>query len=249
MLDKENALYISGEYSVDDAGRVKGWLLYAENFPGAYARGREKGEALKKIRHEAEAYTKWSGCGISVGAGHLVINELKCSSLAIEDADSDIIFASEKLPLTQSEYSYLKSLAIKSAEDLNRLYLSVPDKDAPLYDKRETFYGPRPVTARQIYDHTSSVTSYYCGEIGVSADNCRDIHAGRIKAFDNIEHTENFLNNRVFEGSYDEQWSLRKVLRRFIWHDRIHAKSIYRGCIRLWGADSVADPFFFKELV
>ena len=29
---------------------------------------------------------------------------------------------------------------------------------------------------------------------------------------------ENFLKNPVIVGSYDEEWSLRKVLRRFLWH-------------------------------
>ena len=36
-----------------------------------------------------------------------------------------------------------------------------------------------------------------------------------------------FLENVVVAGSYGEDWSLRKVLRRFIWHDRIHAKAMY----------------------
>ena len=30
------------------------------------------------------------------------------------------------------------------------------------------------------------------------------------------------------EGSYGEMWSVRKVLRRFVWHDRIHAKAMWR---------------------
>ena len=35
---------------------------------------------------------------------------------------------------------------------------------------------------------------------------------------------EDFLKNPVISGSYGEEWSLRKLLRRFVWHDRIHAR-------------------------
>lgn len=38
---------------------------------------------------------------------------------------------------------------------------------------------------------------------------------------DSILYADNFI------GVFKEEWSLRKVLRRFIWHDGIHAKAIY----------------------
>ncbi len=54
-----------------------------------------------------------------------------------------------------------------------------------------------------------------------------------------------FLNSNVFPGSYKEEWSLRKVLRRFLWHDRIHAKAMYRMAVRTFGANAVPNLFFF----
>ena len=53
------------------------------------------------------------------------------------------------------------------------------------------------------------------------------------------------FHNAVIEGSYGEAWSLRKVLRRFIWHDRIHAKAMYRMAVKVFGAENVANPFCF----
>lgn len=49
----------------------------------------------------------------------------------------------------------------------------------------------------------------------------------------------------VCVGSYGEEWSLRKVLRRFIWHDRIHAKAMYRMAIKTFGPDVVPNIFCF----
>ena len=38
--------------------------------------------------------------------------------------------------------------------------------------------------------------------------------------------------------------SMRKVLRRFIWHDRIHAKAMWRTAVALWGSE-IKNPFYF----
>ena len=60
---------------------------------------------------------------------------------------------------------------------------------------------------------------------------------------------EGFLNNPVIEGSYGELWSLRKVMRRFIWHDRIHAKAMYRMANKTFGPGSVPDVFHFDAQI
>ncbi len=36
-------------------------------------------------------------------------------------------------------------------------------------------------------------------------------------------------------------WSLRKALRRLIWHDRIHVKAMYEIAIKILGANSVEN--------
>ena len=60
-----------------------------------------------------------------------------------------------------------------------------------------------------------------------------------------LEQTAGFMNNTVIEGSYAELWSVRKMLRRFLWHDRIHAKAMYRMAVKTFGADSVQNTFKF----
>lgn len=53
------------------------------------------------------------------------------------------------------------------------------------------------------------------------------------------------LKNIVHLGSYNEEWSLRKVLRRFVWHDRIHAKAMYRMALKMFDSDVVPNIFQF----
>ena len=148
------------------------------------------------------------------------------SSLSICDADTDVLFESEKKPLIQNEYETLKELCLKSASDFLELYNSIPNKDYTDVPKRETFYGAVPRTATEMYEHTKNVNDYYFGEIGIKADNNRDILDCRKRAFDTLEKMSYYLDNNVYDGSYNEQWSLRKLFRRFIWHDRIHAKAM-----------------------
>ncbi|MBR3611426.1 MAG: hypothetical protein IKL57_08240 [Oscillospiraceae bacterium] len=225
----------------------EGALVYAENFPGAFVRGRNYQNAAAKFPKEIESWLLWEKGDFEPEQFEIeLIQEKKNDDLRICDADSDIIFDSEREPLSKEEYQKLKILALRSAMDFERLYDSVPDKKMVISPKRETFYGKIPSTAEEMYNHTMNVNAYYFGEIGIEAENGPDILSCRAKGFELLEKTEGFLENKVFEGSYGEEWSLRKVLRRFIWHDRIHAKAMYRRAFEAFWDDEIDNVFCFK---
>lgn len=219
-------------------------LLYAANVIGAYTRGASKEAALAKMPAEAAAFWRWQG--VTENAADAVIVQEKPSALRIVDADSDVLFAAETRPLTQSEYERQKQLALRSARDFQALYSSVPDKTRSVLPARETFYGPVPRTAEEMYRHTRSVNPYYFGEIGVDADAGGTIPACRARGFAALEKQPGFLQNDVRIGSCGELWCLRKVLRRFLWHDRIHAKAMYRMAAAAFGRGVVPDLFRFE---
>ena len=219
-------------------------LLYAENFVGAYTRGETLEAAILKMQTEISSYLQWCGQKADTRMDVAIIEE-RVSELTICDADSDVLFESEKAPLTAEEYAELKSLALRSAQDFLALYHSVPDKNAAAAPARKTFYGIVPRSAEEMYVHTKNVNKYYFSEIHVDADNDGSIYECRKRGFEALEATPDFLQNAVIEGSYDETWSLRKVLRRFIWHDRIHARAMYRMAVKLFGAERIENPFCF----
>lgn len=230
------------EYNAD------GYLIHAENYAGAFARGRTKQEALAKFPFEMKQYTEWLGVhSAEIPNIRITVIQEEHSRLQICDADSDIIFESEKLPLAIATYCALKRLALQSAADFQRLYDSVPGKTESLLPPRRTFYGDVPVTAKAMYQHTKNVNRYYFGEIGVDVSNEPDIVSCRKAGLAIIETADGYLDNPVFNGSYGEQWSLHKALRRFIWHDRIHARAMYRRAAALYGREAVANPFCFQE--
>ena len=219
-------------------------LIYAENAPGAYARGASREEALSKLDGELRAWTRWQGKLPPDSYDFTIVQEQSCD-LQVRDADSDVLFEREKAQILLTEYLELKELVLKSAEDFQRLYDSVPDKDASCLPRRDTFYGPVPRTAREMYEHTKNVNDYYFGEIGVDTDHEGSIAECRRRGFEALERLPDYLENRVMEGSYGELWTLRKVLRRFLWHDRIHAKAMYRMAVKTFGEEQVENVFSF----
>lgn len=221
-------------------------LLYAVDLPGAYTRGADLDAAVKKMAGEARSYLKWKGESGDGDVTVQIVQDAACD-LQICDADSDVLFEAEKTPLTMEQYLALKKLALKSAADFLALYEAIPDKhrsDAPI---RRTFYGQVPRTAEEMYVHTKSVNEYYFAEIEVDADNEGTILQCRQRGFEALERQADFLQNPIIEGSYGELWSLRKVLRRFLWHDRIHAKAMYRMAVRTFGKGSVPNVFLFAD--
>lgn len=229
-----------------DEFNSKGHLIYAGNYIGAFVRGKTQQEALKKFSSEIQQYEQWLGRTVlKAEECQISIVQEKSSSLQINDADSDVIFDSEKLSLTEPEYLKLKHIALKSANDFLRLYNSIPDKSNTMLQPRKTFYGNVPITANEMYEHTKSVNNYYFGEIGIPVTNEPDILMCRKEGFAKLEQQADFLLNTVYTGSYEEQWSLRKVCRRFVWHDRIHAKAMYKMAVKLCGAQNIENPFFF----
>ena len=221
-------------------------LLYAVDFVGAYTRGESLEIAKTKMPQEIVPYCSWLGME-AAGKTEIVIVGEKRSELTIRDADSDVLFESEQAQLTIEEYETLKTLALKSAKDFLALYESIPDKNAAAAPERKTFYGRVPRTANEMYEHTKNVNTYYFAEIAVDADHDGNIYECRKRGFESLESNPDFLQNAVRKGSYGEDWSLRKVLRRFIWHDRIHARAMYRMAIKVFGTENVVNPFYFFD--
>ncbi|RPF56155.1 hypothetical protein [Aquisalibacillus elongatus] len=224
-----------------------GYLMYSETFPGAYTRGREQEIALSKFPGEIKRYCKWAGIDYSKSdVVESIIIQSKESDLPINDADSDVIFVTEQAPFSEQEYKIIKNRVLKSAKDFQVLYDSIPNKDYTSLKKRKSFHGDVPRTSKEMYVHTNNVTNYYVGEIGVKINSVDNIYKNRIQAIKAIENIDKFLQNKTYIGSYGELWTLRKVLRRFIWHDHIHAKGMYRMAVKEWDEEIIKNPFYFR---
>lgn len=222
-----------------------GYLFYAVNYPGAYVRGATENEALAKFGGEIRSYLRW--CELEAPPRDdppVRIVQYQESSLCIRDADSDVLFDAERAPLTEAEYNTLKLLVLRSARDLRTMFESIPNPDISGRPPRVSFYGPVPRTPREMYRHVNDVTAYYTAPYGIETEQVSDLYANRMLALGELEALPDFLSGSIHIAPDGEQWTMRKTLRRFLWHDRIHAKAMWRTASALWGS-SVENPFDF----
>ncbi len=205
----------------------KGFLGWIENLPGAYVRGKTIEEARSKYEKEICEYGQWLDMEVTdVGRIDEVIVH---SNLMIEDADSNIIFETEMEEYkNEKDFYYECELALLSAKKVDIIYRKCKNKNVIDNSKvRKTFYGNVYSTIFEQYKHICDVQQYYLGQVGLETDIDLDIIKGRKNTIDELIKKYKEEGNRVFKNK-EEYWSIRKVMRRLIWHDRIHAKAIKR---------------------
>lgn len=222
-----------------------GYLIYAANYPGAYVRGESEAEALAKFPGELRNYLRWSTGALPVyDDPEIEIVQRQPSNLRIDLADSDVLFDAEQEPLTAQEFEKLKLLVLRSARDIRKMFNSIPNPDISDRPKRICFYGAVPRTPREMYEHINQTTAYYVCAFGLPFENVPDLYTNRLQALSALEDLPDPLSGTVYTAPDGELWTMRKVLRRFLWHDRIHARAMWRTTSALWSS-GLENPFFF----
>ena len=225
----------------------RGVQAFADEYAGAFARGKTEREALEKLPHSIAEDRVWSGRGGCGTDERLLVIERIRSDAFVEDGGTTALFASERLPMDMTEYTQKKALCLKSARDVRTLFDSIPQKDRALVKSRQTFYGRIPQTSREMLRHINDaiVCSAACADVPFAP--CDDLVENRIRLFRALEAMPNFLENRVRTADDGELWTRKKLLRRILWHDRIHARAMYRKAITFWQKDRIKNPFRFFE--
>lgn len=218
-------------------------------FPGAYTRGVNEEVALSKAKREMEAYAKWAEVETGENEKFLIsARQHARQDLRVDDGDSEILLAADRVRLDKSEFGRRCRLAVKSAEDVAALYGSIRDLDWVQPQKnRQTFYGQVPATAREMLWHMDQIHGFYLSRIHIDGDFVPGAMVeNRGKAIRLLlEHTDRAVFS-IYEAD-GEQWTETKILRRLIWHDRIHAKALYRHGVRMgMNVAEIANPFFFE---
>lgn len=230
----------------------KGTMLHLVDMPGAFTRGKTLDEAMAKVMGEARMYQSWAGVNykeLKLLEYEVEIVQNETTNAQLDDGDTEILITRDK-DLDPDYFNQLKMLALKSAEDFQRLYDSIPDKGCDDDSKlRTTFYGKVPSNAKQILFHVDKVTAYYLSRININfPEDKNDLVANRIESLKLIESDKEAMKNPVIFVD-NEYWTTAKVLRRFVWHDRIHARALYRFAVKKWGYDNICDAFNFSMML
>ncbi len=228
------------EVALETNGR--GFLGHIVNLPGAFVRGRTRYEALKKVPYEAERYLAWAekfpecqkiidyfGTSSAFKDQGLDIVQVHRTQLMVEDADSDILINTDRGDLSREEFYLFRDLITRSGDDVYAL--SRETTDPSWSDPRregKTFYGKRPASIKETMAHIDQVQDFYISRIGIEPEHRGGFLERRDFCMEKLgERFEQTGRGRVYRVD-GEDWTLKKVLRRFLWHDRIHARAMVR---------------------
>lgn len=237
------------EISIAIETNGKGYLGFISELPGAFIRGKTLGEALSKAEYEAIIYQKWSGKKDILEYNAKVV-QMHESNLMVEDADTEILLNVDKGKMEDFQFENYIKLARKSCLSALNMYSATKHKNWIDEERiRKTFYGDVPKSVQEIFDHIDSVQYYYLSRICSNIKEITGFLERREYCLKRISKKFSNENNYNIYNIDNELWTIKKVLRRFIWHDRIHAKSIIKilkkqkdyGLI-----DDYYDPFFFE---
>ena len=228
----------------------RGYIGFIVELPGAFIRDRTEKEAIAKVNSEVNLYLKWLEIKQQPGYKIQVVQRHK-SSLMVEDADNEILLEADKKIMGEDKFRKLLDLVWFSGEIFSQLYTTAKFKD--WVDKariRKTFYGDNPKTIGEIFDHVKYCQYYYLSRMKITEEIKGDFMEVRKFCLEKLEALYHKHDNSLIFEVDNELWTLMKVLRRFIWHDRIHGKAmtkILEKQRQLGIIDEYNDPFHFLE--
>lgn len=250
-IARELSLATADSLSVAMETNGRGFHGFIVELPGAYVRGPLEEEALYKAPSEAKSYLSWLGQERGRFPKARTIQTHLCQ-LMVEDADCEIILDEDRQPMTNREFRQLVELAKYSGLTFTKLYDSVELRDwIDASRVRTTFHGPNMKTIQEIFSHVKRTQYYYLSRIGIPfiEDKADSFMKIRNLSLDSLAARFRENGNSKVHTVDNEIWTLKKVLRRFIWHDRIHGKAVTRMLEKqrqLGLIDKYEDLFLFK---
>ena len=204
-----------------------GFLGWITDLPGAYIRGKTLEEARGKVNKEIALCTEWLNFEKAID---MQINEeIKKSDLHIEDADSDIIFDSELIDFDKKEdFLFWCDKVLLSGTKTEEIYKRMKNKSLiDITMKRKTFYGDVYCTINDQYRHIVNVQNYYLNQIGTEMNIADEFRLNRMEFIEKLKEKYLKEGNKLYRNE-SEDWTIKKLIRRTIWHDRIHIRAIER---------------------
>ena len=228
----------------------KGVTLWSLRYPGAFARGETAAEAVRKLPAACRRYRLWAKLPIEADAAG--DEQVRCTrkikvDAPVEEGFTAALFPEEKLALDMARYMSLKTLCLISARDLEALFASIPQKDRALLKSRRTVYGKVPVTAREMLSHVIEAQRTWAALFGMDLGESQGLLADRKRLFAGLERQPGYLDGRLVTGPDGELWTLRKLLRRLLWHDALHGRALYRKAVTFWQKERIKNPFGFTK--
>jgi hypothetical protein len=227
-------------YSEDIDGRS---ILHALDLPGCYADGASENEALGRFPLAWASYADWlvsHGDNAPERPEQIVIAERFASYILPDGYEVNALFAPERHPPSRSFIARCQRLLGYSRADQLAAWEAIPA------DRQDSAFAAGQRTPRQVLDHVARAEWWYLSNLAIIPEEPLIDHAsgstGRLSAIraalmDWLTTASGEKLNAI-SVSDEEEWSVRKVLRRALWHERTHTAELARWATRRERQDS-----------
>jgi hypothetical protein len=210
------------------------FVAWALDLPGCFGRGPTAAEALDAAPGAIADYFAWAAAHdpATPRPSAAVETRLVESFTARPSAQRpgyliNAFFEDDRRALAFWDVAVALRVLEWSREDLLRLLASLP---GDLLRRVAPRQGPRSIA--DVVEHAAGAENWYFSHLGLAidraglpADPIARLHAVRVHARSVLPDLVG--DDRVIER-YGEFWSARKIVRRMLWHERVHAAQIAR---------------------
>jgi len=223
------------------------WYAHIVELPGCFTRGESREAVLKSLPVAIKQYSKFlerHGHQLEISSLEFdVVEEIHGISELGEAGGAVALFASDKIPITKKELDFFLNLMQWNRQDLLALVQFLPEK----IQNARPF--PKKWTIDETLHHIANAEEWYISRLGATLQNeyetlIKTPSSGLQKEiiFDHLATIRNGaiqILRKVFSqkrgGSFTraaytthprEVWTFRKVLRRFVEHEREHIGTI-----------------------
>lgn len=219
----------------------EGIILFAPAYPGACGWGPEQAVAIERLRHDIQFTCDWldshglAGClseRVPQNIDIEITEQVTATGEPLE-CDSEGFFSIDQHAYDDAEASRTTMLLDASRGDVHDVIGALDQQhlDYRLLEGRRT--------VREIIDHIALAEHWYMTRVDAPVDVPSEYQAYPTDTFERLtairNDVEGFLESltsvpadrRSEEWAIDgECWTVRKVLRRFVWHELLHYKQL-----------------------
>lgn len=219
-------------------GNETGWLAWSLEHLGFATWAPTRAAVVARAPGKLREYVTWSSAN-GIPAAAATLPPVDVVTVVEHVAGDEIAFAHDRLPAASAEIRRCLALLRATRNDLLRAVDGLPDELLD-FDPRYRRFAPwaRWRTIREVMTHIAATeVGYYLPLIGyagpahdpLAAEPWRELlERGRAETVAFLETLVGSDDRLRLTDGADETWSVRKVLRRLVWHERLHAKSIGR---------------------
>ncbi len=203
------------------------WYAHVAELPGAFSDGATVDEATRTAAQAIANHLVWSEADGDHGPRPMTtVAEIIRSWNYAPEYEVNAFFATDRPPLTEGDVDEMRKLLYLARAELLDSFLGLNFEQLALKPDADTW------SVYEVLQHVSSAENWYLDRLGLAHEPAWEMKdtLGRVLLV--RQHLLDVLpqligDERIAEWN-GELWSPRKVVRRALWHELLHARDIKR---------------------